>query len=966
MIAAAVSAVLCVSLVLPFAGCDSKEQEKSASVISQSSDSDDILETAARQMLRTNVTSNENGKEETVYVITDGDGKSDQVIVTAHVKNGDGVDALQDVTNLTNIENTKGDETYTENADGSITWDAHGNDIFYRGESDAELPLDVKVTYTLDGKEVSAEELAGASGHLVVEFTYENHETKTVDIDGEETEIVKPAIVASGMLLDLEHAQNVKVTNGKLIDDGNRTAVVGLALPGLAEDLIATEGNAKDDSDLSELTDQIQKLIPESVRVEADVTDFSMSGTISVASYDLSSVLDEDADTESLGEKAEDLKKDAKDLEDGMTALKDGSKELSEYLDELHSGSSELNDGVKQLSDGAKSLDDGAQRLSDGVKTLDAGAVSLADGAGQVDAGAARLQDGTKTLDAGVSSVDNGAQQINTHMNELSSGTATLNAYLEQLKSGAYALTNGTTQLSEGAGNLSAGAQRLSGGLTQLSTSVSAVVQAGKNLIAALISGDASDPDQYGIYEAVQAIVSRAGQLRDILQSVMNGAEIISEKCREIAADAKSGNPEEFGIYEAASALQAGLESVVGGLQEKLAQAGSALNAINENDTAALGQLQNLTGSLQGVQSLVAEMAANGEIPAEAAQKISSALGGVVPEETITQIIGEVGANTALTQQVQSALAETQFDTSQLEAAASVIRNDAARIFDCAQQLAAIVKSGTGAETDGSGIYEAAAAAFAEIKQLTDIASKVCGLIESLISEENIGTLLAGLERLDALGSQLTSVLGQLSDGANALYDGSVALADGASRADAGAKSLADGVGQIADGGKALSDGAAQLAAGTGALAEGTGKLAQGTHELAQGADTLKDGTGRLADGAQQLASGTKTLSDGADALKNGTSELVNGTEKLADGSSKLEDGAAQLADGSKTLAEGIEKLDKEAISKIAKLIGTDLQSIYERLQILLDYAKEPESFSGCADGIDSSVQYVFKTGEVG
>lgn len=985
MVVTAVSAALFAGLALPLTGCGTQVQADStgtgySATDTQAGENEDILETAAKQMLRTDITSSENGKEETVYVLTDADGNTGQVIVSAHVKNGDRTNELRDRTDLTDIENTKGDEEYTKNADGSITWDAHGNDIFYRGESDAPLPLEVKLTYKLDGKEVTADELAGASGHLTLEFRYENHSAKTINLDGEKTEIVRPAVVVSGLLLDEAHAQNIQVTNGRVLNDGDRCAVVGLALPGLAENLTCSGEIDKKVTDLPEIAAQIETMIPESVCIEADVTDFSLMGTITVASYDVSGLLTSDSD--SLEKKAEDLKKDAGDLTDGMTALKDGAGELSDYLEDLHSGSKELSNGVSRLSDGAQTLKGGAQNLSDGTLTLTDGADSVADGAVQVDAGVARLQEGTAALNAGVISVDSGAKQIFSHMTELSSGAASLYEYLEKIKNGAAELQNGTNRVATGAGSLSEGTQRLSSGLSQLSDSISGLpegtgelLQGGKNLAVALKSGNANEPDQYGVYEAVQAIGKGAAQLGDALKAIMDGAETISDKCMEISAGAKSGssNPGEYGIYEAAGALETGLENALANLESNLQQAAGALGTANESDQAAFEQLQNMAErlqNLQGFQELLTEMAANEQITAEAAQIIGGALNNAVnsavSEESMTQILTEVGTSAAITGQVQSSLAEVSIDTTQMKTAISAIQNGAARISDGAAQLAVGAKSGRSADVSEYGIYEAAASAYAGTQQLSATALQICNAIDTMTNDSNLGALISGLEQLDAQGSELVSAIGQLSDGAETLFRGSEDLADGAVQTDAGAKTLADGTDRVLEGSKTLEEGAVQLAEGTKTLADGTNALVGGSSELMQGENTLKNGTGTLADGTQRLADGAKTLSAGADTLKNGMTELANGTTQLTDGSSKLEKGAAQLADGGKTLLAGIQKLDQEAISKIASLCGEDVQKVYRRLQAVLDYAQEPESFSGCADGIECNVQYVYKTGEIG
>ena len=91
-----------------------------------------------------------NEKDETVYVLAGADGAVRQVIVSDWLKNAAGEDTLADRSALTDIENVKGDETYT--ADGeALTWAANGSDIYYRGATDKELPVSLTVSYQLDG-----------------------------------------------------------------------------------------------------------------------------------------------------------------------------------------------------------------------------------------------------------------------------------------------------------------------------------------------------------------------------------------------------------------------------------------------------------------------------------------------------------------------------------------------------------------------------------------------------------------------------------------------------------------------------------------------------------------------------------------------------------------------------------------------------------------------------------------------
>ena len=175
-------------------------------------------------------------KDETVYVLTDANGAVEKVIVSDWLKNASGAEEIIDRSSLSEIENVKGDETFTENED-SLIWTANGNDIYYQGFSDAEPPVKMTISYLLDGEAVTAEELAGKSGSVTIHFDYANTYSETVELDEGSAELFVPFAVVTGMLLDTDVFTNIVVTNGRLVNDGDRALVVGAAFPGLGESL---------------------------------------------------------------------------------------------------------------------------------------------------------------------------------------------------------------------------------------------------------------------------------------------------------------------------------------------------------------------------------------------------------------------------------------------------------------------------------------------------------------------------------------------------------------------------------------------------------------------------------------------------------------------------------------------------------------------------------------------------------
>ena len=319
----------------------------------------------------------ETSKDETVYVLAGADGTVQKIIVSDWIKNAMAADSLEDKTELSDIENIKGDESFTLGGDNSCVWDAQGNDIYYQGNIEKELPVQMSVCYTLDGQAIAPEALAGQSGHVTIRFDYQNMQYEEVLLDGKTEKIYVPFTMLTGMLLDTEVFRNVTISNGKLINDGDRIAVVGIAFPGLQEDLAISK----------------EKLdIPDYVEISADVENFEMGMTMTLATTELFGAIDSD-------------KLDLHELSDAMA-------ELTDAMGQLMDGSSQLYDGLCTLLEKSGDLVSGINKLAEGAAQLKAGAESLDSGAAQLQAGAAQLSSGLNTLNANSSSLNGGARQV--------------------------------------------------------------------------------------------------------------------------------------------------------------------------------------------------------------------------------------------------------------------------------------------------------------------------------------------------------------------------------------------------------------------------------------------------------------------------------------------------------------------------------------------------------------------------
>ena len=300
---------------------------------------------------------------------------SKKVIVSDWLKNPAGANSINDISELDGIENVKGDEAYTMNPNNMRVWDAKGNDIYYQGTTQKALPVDVSISYQLDGKPISAEDLAGKSGRVTIRFSYQNNQKETIEIDGKKRRrFMFPFVMLTGAVLDNDVFSNVQISNGKLLSDGDRSVVMGFAMPGLQESLNL---------------DKRKLEIPDYVELTADVKDFRLDTTLTVASNDIFNHLDlEDLDAQNLTSAISQLNDAALELVDGSSQLYDGlsallekSGELISGIDLLASGAGNLNSGAADLYSGASDLNSGASQLSSGLGELNSNSQNLVGGA---------------------------------------------------------------------------------------------------------------------------------------------------------------------------------------------------------------------------------------------------------------------------------------------------------------------------------------------------------------------------------------------------------------------------------------------------------------------------------------------------------------------------------------------------------------------------------------------------------
>lgn len=385
-----VAGVLTIALVGTGIGATAVFAEKNSTAVTaeadsttgSSKDADDI---ADKLMDSVSLKDNDADKDESVYLISDANGNVNKTIVVDHLKNKDKKDTLEDASNLSDIENVKGKEKFTQSGD-KLTWQAGGKDIYYQGTATEEPPVTQKVTYYLDGKEISPEDLAGKSGKVKIRFDYTNTTSYTETVNGEKQTVSVPFAAVTGLVLG-DGFENIEVTNGKAEVSDSSSVVLGYALPGLKDSLGIKDGDL--DGDVN---------IPEYMEMTADVENFSMPAAMTFVVNASDYVSTDGIDTSDLDDMINDLK-------DASTQLQDGSADLA-------SGTDTLKDGLGTLQSGLKSYTDGANSLASGASQLDAGIGTLANGAGTLASGVTTLNDGANKIATSANSINAGVKQL--------------------------------------------------------------------------------------------------------------------------------------------------------------------------------------------------------------------------------------------------------------------------------------------------------------------------------------------------------------------------------------------------------------------------------------------------------------------------------------------------------------------------------------------------------------------------
>lgn len=353
-------------------------------------------------------------KDETVYTKMNEKGEIYKTIVTTHLENTDNETIINDITNLLNIENTNGDESYTQEGN-KIIWRAEGKDIYYQGESQEKLPIECNITYELNGEKIEPKDIIGKEGNVKITLEYKNNDEHIVKINNKEEKIYTPFVVICGTIIDNTNNRNINITNGKVVNDGTKSIVFGMAFPGMQESL-----------DIS--SNMVQ--IPNKIEITMDTSNFKCNNIFSYVTpkilknddLDIMNKLDE------IYSKVNTMQSSSKQIEEGANNLKQGTEEYS-------SKSNEFNNAMKQVSAGMENANENYQTIDKAITTLN---------------------NSSKTLNTGAKAISEGSEQISSNLNIIAEK-------LGEAEIGSNALKAGTEQLSQGINQL---ITSISGGTT--------------------------------------------------------------------------------------------------------------------------------------------------------------------------------------------------------------------------------------------------------------------------------------------------------------------------------------------------------------------------------------------------------------------------------------------------------------------------------------------------------------------
>ena len=355
-------------------------------------------------------------KEETVYSKLNNSGTQYETIVNEHIKNDELLKTIDDISNLLDITNVGGNETF-EKKENKIIWNADEKDIYYQGKTEKKLPIETSIKYELDGKEMSAEEIVGKKGKVKITITYKNNETHNVNINGTTEKMYTPFIVITGTTLDTKTNKNIKLTQGKVVEKGEKTILLGVAFPGLKESLKTNEIDIPNKVEISMETEKF-----ELENMITYITPRVLEENESKIADKLNELYSSMNDMKSASEK---LEKGANTLQEGTSQYAEKSQEFTDYMNELTQGTQDTREGASKVADGVNSLATKSSALIPGVSKLSDGAKTLKEKVEYMAESSQALAAGATSINIGITNTSKAIDAMNTRLSTVDVKTKT-------------------------------------------------------------------------------------------------------------------------------------------------------------------------------------------------------------------------------------------------------------------------------------------------------------------------------------------------------------------------------------------------------------------------------------------------------------------------------------------------------------------------------------------------------------
>lgn len=510
-------------------------------------------------------------KDETVYSKTDANGNTYSTIVSDHITNENQDKMINDISDLLNIKNVNGDEEFSQDGN-NLVWNADGSDIYYQGESQKDLPIECNIKYELDGKEITAQELAGKSGKVKITIEYKNKDAHTVNINEKNETLYTPFVVVCGTILDNEHHRNIEITNGKVIDDGSKTTVLGISLPGMQESL-----NIKKD-----------KLdIPDTIEITMDSTDFELSN---IVTYVTPKIIEKD-DLD-IFNKLDDIYSQVNTLQSSSKQIEDGANNLKTGVDTYKEKSQEFNSAMTQIAQGTGTINSNYNKIDEGINTLNVGSKNLKNGAEQLNSGINQLSSSVSNLPQGIESLYQGSANLNAGITGVASGVNTLKDNLTKTT------TTSITELTKNNAVLQKTIEALGEEQPELVATLKAQKAENEQIIKALTPTEETNAKMQSLSNGLNAVTAGSQSLKENLGNLNTAVGQLPEAINKITAGSNALEEGTKTLQTGASNLNNGSKALKNGISsldtntQKLAEAN---NQLTEGTTTISDGVTTLT-----------------------------------------------------------------------------------------------------------------------------------------------------------------------------------------------------------------------------------------------------------------------------------------------------------------------------------------------------------------------------------